>query len=287
LKSCAKLPEPASLAAYRHAQPEGTWDQMRDDPHHGGQQAYKDIKRTLVAGQRGLCAFCETRIADGMSDAEIAAKSREQGVEHFHPKDDVTRPPNWALHWPNLWAVCLGGSEAPPAGEPFDPRRYLPPLPDNLSCDSFKDHQIDAGRLPHDPEGWILAPHEVPAFPLLFRFAPDGRPEPHAENCASQVLPNNRYPDTITLVARTIEHLNLGCTRLNRNRSIARAQLEKRIETARKSSRGASGPQVMLRLARHLFSGDVHSPWPEFFTLVRWRLGEHAETQLHWISFAG
>ena len=158
LKRCAKLPEPASLAAYREAKPEGQWDQMRDDPHHGGQQAYQDVKRTLVAGQRCLCAFCEMRIADGMSDAEIAAKSREQRVEHFHPKDDRSRPPNWALHWPNLWAVCLGGSNAPPAGEPFDTRHYLPPLPENLSCDSFKDYQIQVGDFPTAPRAGFLLP---------------------------------------------------------------------------------------------------------------------------------
>jgi uncharacterized protein (TIGR02646 family) len=65
--------------------------------------------RTLVIGQRCLCTYCEIKIADGTSDAEIGAKTHEQRVEHFHPKDDVNLPPNWALHWPNLWAVCQGG----------------------------------------------------------------------------------------------------------------------------------------------------------------------------------
>jgi hypothetical protein len=89
MKLCRKLPEPASLANYRHAQPEGTWDNMRDDPHDGGQQAYRDIKRTVVRGQRCLCAFCETRIADGTHDDEIDRKRDTQRVEHFHPKDDT------------------------------------------------------------------------------------------------------------------------------------------------------------------------------------------------------
>lgn len=287
MKTCAKLTEPASLTAYRAAQPEGTWDRMRDDPHHGGQQAYRDIKRTLVAGQRGLCAYCEMRIADGMGEAEIAAKSRQQRVEHFHPKDDVRRPPNWALHWPNLWAVCLGGSGRPPSGEPHDESRFLPPLPENLSCDAFKDHQIKAGKLPHDPEGWILAPDEVPAFPLLFRFTSEGRPEPHAENCAGVVLPNNRHPDTVTLVEYTIENLNIGCSRLNRNRSRVSHELERMIKRARELSPGVPPPQVMLHLARRLLSASIQSPWPEYFTLIRCRLRDAAEVHLRSIGFAG
>ena len=287
MKRCAKLSELDSLVAYRGAQPEGTWDAVRDDPHHGGQEAYRDVKRALVKGQRCLCAYCEIRIADRTTDDELDAKSQQQRVEHFHPKEDSRRPPNWALHWPNLWAVCHGGSQRPPTREPVDPDRFLPPLPENLSCDAFKDHQIRIGRLPSDPEGWLLAPDEVPAFPLLFDFAPDGKPEPHVENCSSFPLPNNQYADTETLVARTIEQLNLGCARLNRSRCIAKAQIEKQIKSARTQSRGASSQEVLLHLARRLFSTDVATPWPQFFTLIRWRLGEPAEEHLRSISYTG
>src|SRR4051794_17876168 len=98
---------------------------MRNDPHHGGQQAYRDIKRTLVRAQRCLCAFCEMRIADGTDNAALDARKSEQRVEHFHPKDDTVRPPNWALHWPNLWTVCLGGSRRPLTGEAVDIQTYL------------------------------------------------------------------------------------------------------------------------------------------------------------------
>jgi len=285
VKPCRKLPEPSTLIVYRTAQPESTWEEMKDDPWHGGQLSYVDVKRTLVRGQRCLCAYCEIRIARGPSDPELQASTRDQRVEHFHPKADLNRPPNWALHWPNLWAVCLGGDRRPPAGEPFDPERYLPPLPDNLSCDAFKDHQIKAGKLNASPEGWMLAPNELPAFPGLFQFAPDGTPEPCPENCAAHIVLNNRYPDTATLVSRTIEHLNLGCARLNRSRCIAKARLEKMIEGFRENSRGANPQQLRLQLARRLFSNDVSTPWPEFFTLIRWRLGEPAEEHLHAIAF--
>lgn len=285
MKWVQKLAEPTTLATYRQAQPEGSWDEMRNDPFHEGQQAYLDIKHTLVRGQRGICAYCEIKLADNLEPETIYRKRHEQRIEHFHPKDDHSGDMNWALHWPNLWAVCLGGSQPPPEGFPVDPNRYLPPLPENLSCDAFKDHQIKTGKLPANPEGWVLAPNEVPAFPLLFQYAPNGTPEPHLTNCASITLPNNCYPDTATLVAKTIEHFNLGCTRLNRNRSIAKAQLEKLIQKARERAPGAEPQVVLLGLARRLFSIDADSSWPEFFSLIRGRLGIPAEDHLKAIHY--
>ncbi len=287
MKPCRKLREPDSLANYRQAQPEATWDNMRDDPYYGGQQAYRDIKRTVVRGQRCLCAFCETRIAEGTSDDEIDRTRDAQRVEHFHPKDDTARPPNWALHWPNLWAVCLGGSRRPPAGEPINPNDFMRPLPDNLSCDAFKDHQIREGELPEHPEGWVLAPNEIPAFPILFKYSPECAPEPHPENCAAITLPHNNYADTLTMVASTIRHLNLGCTRLNRNRRIALSRLEKEIEKVRLQSRGAKSADVLLHFARRKLSQNPVHPWAEYFTLIRWRLATSAEQHLQEIQFAG
>lgn len=286
MKMGQKLPEPTTLEIYRQAQPQASWDEMRNDPFHGGQQAYLDSKQTLIKGQRGLCAYCEIRIADNLAPETIATKRHEQRVEHFHPKEDRDGSINWALQWSNLWAVCLGGSQRPPDGVPSDPNRYLPPLPENLSCDAFKDHQIKTGKLPASPEGWLLAPNEIPAFPLLFQFAPDGTPEPHVENCAPLTMPSHHYSDTPMLVAKTIEHLNLGCPRLNRSRRIAKAQLEKQIKKARERAPGAAPQAVLLSLARHLFSHRVDSPWPEFFSLIRWRLGDPAGDHLQSIQYA-
>jgi uncharacterized protein (TIGR02646 family) len=241
----------------------------------------------LIRGQRCLCAYCETRIAEGISDAEIEARKAEQRVEHFHPKEDVQRPPNWALHWPNLWAVCHGGSDWPPEGEPLNPDKHVEPLRENLSCDAFKNQQIESGKLHDLPDGWILSPAEIPAFPLLFEFSPDGAPEPHKTNCQTVTIPANQHPDTKTIVAETIRHLNLGCPRLNRMRSIARAQLEKRIEQARKANPGKPHHDVLLQLARRVFPTDVNSPWPQFFTLLRWRLRDIAEQRLNEMGYTG
>ncbi len=287
MKRCQKLPEPTSLATYRNAHPDASWDEMRDDPFDSGQQAYRDIKHTLVKGQRCLCAFCEIRIADRMDDESIHEKKHMQRVEHFHPKEDRNGIENWTLKWSNVWAVCLGGSQKPPAGMPSDPRHYSPPLPENLSCDAFKDHQIKTGKLAENPEGWILAPDELAAFPPLFQFTLDGTPEPHTQNCATVTLSNNHYADTTELVSKTIQHLNLGCPRLNRNRDTVRMQLEKQIAQARERSPGDDPQTVLLGLARRLFSPGHAAPWPEFFSLIRWRAGHSAEERLREIGYDG
>ncbi|WP_143393650.1 retron system putative HNH endonuclease [Fimbriiglobus ruber] len=280
-------PEPESLSAYRTARPNGTWEQMRNDPHDGGQQAYLDVKESLVKGQRCLCAYCEMRVEAGTGAAEIRAAKNLQRVEHFHPKSDTIGATNWALHWPNLWAVCLGGSQKPADGIPHDSRNYLPPLPENLRCDSHKDYQIQNGRLDINPEGWILAPDQVPAFPRLFQYAPDGAPEPDRNACSGHPVPGNRHPDTVTLVDKTIEHLNLGCERLKRNRRVAKAQLEKEIANLRQKHVGADPRALLLDRARKWFPSDQAVPWSEFFTLVRWRLGEPAEERLREMGFTG
>src|SRR6266545_8277783 len=76
MKRCLKLPEPISFSAYRHAQPAGTWDDIRNDPFHGGMQAYRDAKNALVKGQR-----CFARTANQELPMERAAwKSRLAGT---------------------------------------------------------------------------------------------------------------------------------------------------------------------------------------------------------------
>ena len=55
MKRCTKLEEPPTLTTYRGEKLEATWDEMRDDPFHGGQQAARDIKTLLFVGS-GACA---------------------------------------------------------------------------------------------------------------------------------------------------------------------------------------------------------------------------------------
>ncbi|MFN0055151.1 MAG: hypothetical protein ACKV0T_23505 [Planctomycetales bacterium] len=170
MKTCVKSAEPAALSEFRRACPKASWKELKDDALHGGQAAFQDINRTTLLDQRCLCARCEIYLAFGTALAATNATKANRRIEHFHPKSDFGGELNWGLHWPNLWAVCQGGTQRPPEGEPLNIEHFLSPLPDNLSCDASKDHHIDNGRLPVRLEGYILAPDEVPPFPPLFVF---------------------------------------------------------------------------------------------------------------------
>ena len=121
MKRVEKSAEPQSLADFRTAYPDGTWEQMRNDALHNGQQAYADCRSHTSEDQRGLCAYCEIGLKKDQPH-----KCR---VEHIHPKSDNSSGHNWHLDWQNLLSVCNGGATEGCAETP---------LPENLSCDAHK-----------------------------------------------------------------------------------------------------------------------------------------------------
>lgn len=256
LKKCVKsLPEPECLSQFRQANPAGTWDEFRDHQQGGAYQTVRDATRT---DQGGLCAYCE-----------IDLNPSNEQIAHFHPKSDKGGPRNWALEWTNLWLTCKGGSPK----EISDRRCFLPPVRDNLSCDAVQGSAV--------LDGVVLTPHEVPAFPRLFRYQqlPD-RIEIHADEVACRSAGINTEK-----VEQTIEKFNLNCARL----SMARLALLRQLEQAVKQLQMASvDPRVGLAaLARRHLGRHADGHWPPFFTLVRWRFRESAEAYLHSIHYDG
>ncbi len=286
MKSCARETEPNSLRAFRVALPNATWEQMRNDALNSGQVAYSEIKTALVRGQRGLCAYCEIRISKSLDPAGIAASANEQRVEHYHSKSDQSGTTNWALEWSNLWIVCNGGSLRPAGGVAANAIYYLPPLPDNLSCDSFKERQIATGKLPVAHEGQLLSPDYVPHSPIIFDYESNGLIKAHG-NCDSISIPKDHRMPTRSLIEQTILHYNLNCPRLKRGRRIVSAQLEKLISQTRTRMLGTPPEQVVTILARRMFTANAGTLWLEYFTLIRARLGAAAEDHLKAIKYAG
>lgn len=264
MKPVAKGAEPAALQAYRQAQPQACWEEMRGDARDDGQQAYTDIRKHTHDDQGGLCAYCEIDIRD-----DDPLKSR---IEHFHPKSDRNAGVNWALAWANMLAVCAGGSyrygTAP---------HTLEPLEENLSCDAHKDRWIQQKRLAEACEGWVLNPLRLPGWPgSLFRLNKcNGELQADAEACQKfDPWPGNQHADMHTLVTFTITALNLNCTRLRE----ARLRVIRDIEHNKKKQRLAGfGPQQGLdNLARHY----LRQRWPGFFTTICLCLGDAAQRQL-------
>lgn len=271
VKRVLKGIEPRALAAYRSAVPHGTWEQMKSDPHHGGQQAYQDCRCDSIHDQKGLCAYCEIGIRDN-----DPLKCR---VEHFHAKSDIASTHNWALDWWNMLAVCNGGSNPHVDQAGF----HLEPMSKNLSCDAHKDRMIQAGRLSVQCEGWLLNPLQLAASPSLFCLEKNtGHLLPDSAACAaSPPWPDNRHSSVEALVQHTIDMLNLNCDRLTQ----ARLCIVRDIERNKKKQRQAdyTAAQGLANLARFYFKPQ----WPCFFTTIRLCLSPAAETHLQGIAYQG
>jgi uncharacterized protein (TIGR02646 family) len=267
LKGC----EPSILTEYRNAVPLSQWEEMKSNPHFGGQQGYQDCRTTLVSQQGGLCAYCEIDIGDN-----DPLKCR---VEHFHPKSDVNTQHNWALDWQNMIAVCNGGSYQYISADGF----YLEPMNENLTCDAHKDRMIQSGKLLAQCDGWILNPVQLAAFPVLFILEKHtGKLLPNSVAC-SACLPfaNNYYASVEALVQHTIDMLNLNCVRL----TTARLLVVRDIENSKKKQRlaGFNSQQGLGNLAQRYFQYQ----WKAFFTTIRLCLGQSAEEYLQSIPFQG
>ncbi len=270
MKRVRKGNEPASLQAFRQAQPQATWEQLRTDPNNGGMQAYADIRSESNLSQGGICAYCEIDIRDNDS-----LKSR---VEHFHAKSHTGTPTNWALHWPNMLAVCAGGSfrfGAPP--------HTLQPLDQNLSCDAHKDRLIQQRMLPEACEGWVIDPLLLPAAPSLFAInKTSGELRANEETCANAPpWPNNQHADVKSLVEHTIAVLNLNCDRLCSARRVVIHDIERNKKKQRLA--GQTAQQGLSLLAKRYLG----NPWPGFFTTICLCLGVAADSHLQQIQYQG
>ena len=216
MKKILKGPEPDTLTRFRTASPDATWEEMRNDALHGGQEALKDCRDRTLADQRGLCAYCECRLETGAGQVV---------VEHIHPKSDASTSHNWHLDWRNMVANCRGGENE---------GSQETPLPDNLSCTASKKDAPLA-----------LNPLELPAFPNLFDFD-KGKCHllPDRAACAEAGM------DADALDA-ALETLNLNCSRLARKRHKVLIDIEQRKKLL--AQRHVNPKQGMAELAHSYF----------------------------------
>ena len=254
MKKISKSAPPNKLTIYKTSHPDGSWEGFRN--HNSGDD-YKEIKQQIFYEQGCLCAYCESSL--------LNRDSHQRRIEHFHDKEDMSDPQkNWGLSWNNILGVCIGGQD--------QKNQYA--LPDNLSCDAYKNHLKLKKLLLHS----LLNPLQVPAFPCLFRFDKrTGYLEPHDTNCSSVTILNNQ--STIDLVKNTIETFNLNCDRLCKQRLEVLYEYERLIKRARNKN----NKQIFSQLSKHW----LEKPWKSFFTTRRCLLGQHAENQLRQLNFNG
>jgi uncharacterized protein (TIGR02646 family) len=210
-----------------------------------------------------VCAYCEIDVSD--------RDPLRLRIEHFHPKADTSTPMNWALDWPNMLAVCLGGSYRHGTVP-----HTLEPLTSNLSCDAHKDLLIQQGQLPSACGGWVINPLLLPSSPCLFRVDKfSGELHPHEGHCAAAAAwPGNMHADVQALVTHTITMLNLNCPRL----CAARRAVVHDIERNKKKMAvlKLKPEDGMARLAQRY----LQHRWPAFVTTIRSCLGAAAEARM-------
>ncbi|MGC8492633.1 MAG: retron system putative HNH endonuclease [Syntrophobacteraceae bacterium] len=248
-------PEPEELKSYRTTSPTNAWEQFRND----SRASFESLRAILRRDQGDLCAYCEMHLNEN-----------NQQVAHFHPKSDTAGSRNWALEWGNLWLACKGGSQSWMSSE----EHYLPPLPDNISCDERKGNRI--------VDGLVIAPDEIPLFPRIFRYEqhPDGMEMRPEESACEEI---GLQPEKVQC---TIDAFNLNCRRLAKARLRVHRRLEQAIMKLRESDYEDPEKGFRLLAQRHL-SKDEDGCWPAFFTLLRWRFKTAAEDYLRSCDYKG
>jgi uncharacterized protein (TIGR02646 family) len=259
---------PKRLAAHLESNPQGTWQAMQQGDPPEGRQTALDCRHQAALDQGKLCAYCESKID--------SADPLRCSVEHFHPKSDGLSGHNWGLDWQNMLVVCDGGQRA----SKEEPRIW--PLPGNLSCDAYKNHVIQTGKLPVNCEGKLLNPLDLPSFPNLFVFdRSSGHLSADVTAYNDLNLTDNCFSTTQALVENTICMLNLNCERLAGRRLQLVVNIDKNKEILRKN--GGSSKNVLDQLVKRYFSHK----WPQFFTTIRCCIGQPVEDYLRTINFQG
>lgn len=242
---------PPILKKFIKYNPNEKWERFR----RAGRKGYRQVKEQLLKDQHGLCAYCEIsiRLAD---DEESVDDFR---VEHFHPKGETDfKVHNYHLDWQNLLGVCHGGSQpnVEEAKWRFSRRKR------DRSCD------VPKGGKPINE--YILNPLEIPADTRLFKYAEiNGKMFVDEETCPQELVEKAK---------NSIRELNLNAPRLMRMRKTVIDVLQEEIEVSLLS--GMEIEEVAKVLAETFLLPDDQGNYQDFFTVIRWFLGDVAEDVL-------
>ncbi len=258
MKTIKKGDIPPTMQAWVAENPDETWEALKDQ-----RAAHDELCGQLVVDQGGLCAYCEIDLVLKPSDGHGDFR-----VEHYHPKKRQTPPTaiNYALHWPNLLAVCHGGSRSYLASTIAD--RHTSP-----------DHCCDVPKGDNNWLGIILDPQAIPAFPGLFSFVEQGAQ-------SGEIAVAKDCPDELKdRAAQSIDKLRLNAKRLCTRRKPVIDGLRQSVEVL--LTQGYDLDTAMQELAQSQLRKNAFQCWPKYFSCIRWYLGQHAEEQLRRIDYQG
>jgi uncharacterized protein (TIGR02646 family) len=214
--------------------------------------AYAELADALEKSQRGLCAFCESRLV-----TNVPTPARQ--IEHWRPKsNDATPSADWTFGVGNVHACCLGGTKRH-LDPPFGTRGLRDDQ--NLSCGQKKGET--------DPESLPVAkrpyrPTEVPLSPPVFTVALDGRLSPDVDAVAEGL-------DGARLQA-TIDFLGLNCERLRIIREEVRRYLSERLFEYEREMPGPDPISITAAALKRLASEQRILPGaalPPFVSVLR------------------
>jgi uncharacterized protein (TIGR02646 family) len=247
MKNVHKSSEPEELKRYkeRFSSQFKKWTDLKKNKN-----TFNAIRNTLVADQKGLCAYCE-----------MALYENNRSVEHFIPCNQSTKENNHDLDWQNMLAICL-----PPGGVENDHEQNSKLLKDFRCCGHRKDGFI--------PDGRLLNPLNLPTSRLFKFSSKDGEIKPDEIACLKAGIP-------IENVQFTIDKLALNVTRLKDQRLAVIEEIEKELD-----DETIDINDLEEKIAAEYF-GDGTENWPRFFTTMRWFLGAGAERHLTNISYLG
>lgn len=148
-----------------------------------------ELANALIDIQRGLCGYCEKKIA-----------LKRQQIEHIVPQSHPIQGKTNSLKVGNMMACCLGGTLATAS----DRVEYMDPVKDNMSCGQKKSNKTIQN---------LVDPRKLPPLPSLITVESNGHIQADKAACSSAGW-------AISDVNRTIEFLGLNVERLR----VARAE---------------------------------------------------------------
>ncbi|QLK46738.1 TIGR02646 family protein [Vibrio owensii] len=261
MKKIKKCDEPESLREYREANPQDDW--KKGFKPNAGKQPNIDVRKALLNEQKGLCVYCEIDLKDGEGNA-----INDFRVEHFYPENPIEDDKrndnvNYALHWPNMFGCCTGGSVRSVVDSAI---RYTNP---DFSCDVDKGNKDWTDRL--------LNPLvDIPAFPPIFEFNEDGNIGVKSD-CPQEIKDKAEH---------SVHLLKLDSDRLIKFRKSIVDKLREQLDELVNSGPMELDDAMELLAESHL-SEDSLGNYQAFFSTIRWYLGMDAEKHLTNIGYDG